>query len=367
MLLVLAIAGIASLPASAAPASGTPATAAATGAGSPYAVRGMYERDFSPSGFDHQAALGFNYIDSGPYEDQMDALAARGLKGFIYLGGYSNETCTFRRSDAWVRSHVAPIAGHPGVGAYFIDDEPNAAACPRAPAQMKARSDLVKSIDPRPPTFIVIYRIEQFKLFAGVTDIIGLDRYPCKVRLAGCDYSVIDEQAAEADRLGIRYWGVIQAWGDGWYKLPTPEELHQQFVHWRATNMEGYLVFAWNYPDDMPEMWLANHPELQRQLAVENGAAGSDENGSTGSSPPDTRITARPRGETTSRRAVFRFRSSASGASFRCKLDRRPWAGCTSPKVYRRLSRGVHTFRVRARDSLGRVDPTPAVRRWRVR
>jgi hypothetical protein len=236
----------------------------------PYAVRGIYDRDFSQTGFDREAALGFNFIDSGP-SDNFDLLARRGLRGFVWLGGYSNSTCSFRESDDWVRSRVSAIAGSPGVGAYFIDDEPDAAKCPDAPAQMKARSDLVRSIDPGPPTFLVTYRVDQLALFAGTVDIIGLDHYPCTIE-HGCDYSKIDQAAAAADRLGIRYWGVIQAHGDDWYKVPTPEELHQEFEHWRTTNMEGYLVFAWHYPDDRPSLWLAHHPRLQAQLAIENAS-----------------------------------------------------------------------------------------------
>jgi len=235
-----------------------------------YPIRGVYDRDLSPTGFDHEAAIGFNFIDSDPYRDQMDRLARRGLKGFIWLGGYSNDSCTFRRSDEWVRSHVAAIARSPAVGAYFIDDEPNAAECPSAPAQMRARSRLVKSIDRRRPTFIVQHRIEQLRLFAHTVDVIGLDRYPCKIHLNGCDYSVIHRQAAEANRLRIRYWGVIQAYGDDYYKLPTPGEVRGQFAHWRRTKMRGYLVFAWRWPEDEPERWLANHPELQAQFAIEN-------------------------------------------------------------------------------------------------
>jgi hypothetical protein len=187
-------------------------------------------------------------------------------------------------SDDWVRSHVRAIAtrrhrrrGHgrrrgrakPLVGAYFIDDEPDSAECPTAPAQIKARSNLVKSIDPRPPTFIVTNKEDQLKSFAGTVDIIGLDHYPCSIQ-HGCVYSKIQAQAATADRLHIRYWGVIQAYGDDWYKVPTAEELHQEFVHWRRTRMEGYLVFAWRYPDDQPAQWLANNPSLQAQLAIEN-------------------------------------------------------------------------------------------------
>jgi chitodextrinase len=246
-------------------------TLACAATGTQYPTRGIYDRDFSPTGFDNIAAIGFNFIDSGPSRD-FSQLAARGLKGFVWLGGYDNTTCTFRETDTWVREHVEVIAGNPGVGAYFIDDEPNAALCPGAPAQMKARSDLVKSIDPGPPTLLVDYKIDQLKLWAGTVDIIGLDKYPCKIKLNGCDYSIIDQQVAEAERLEIRYWGVVQAFGDDYYKLPTPEELHAQFERWRRTKMEGYLVFAWRYPDEIPEKWLANHPELQAQLAIENGA-----------------------------------------------------------------------------------------------
>jgi hypothetical protein len=241
---------------------------------SPYLVRGIYDRDSSPSGFDHEQAVGFNYIDSNPF-DNFEKLAARGLKGFVWLGGYSNETCSFTESDAWVREHVSALAGKPGVGAYFIDDEPDAAKCPRAPAEMRARSDLVKSIDPGPPTFIVTYKIDQFRLFAHTVDVLGLDVYPCSIQ-AGCDYTKIDAQAQVADRLGVRYWGVIQAFGDDWYKLPTPDELHREFVHWRATNMDGYLVFAWRHPDGMPSLWLENHSDLQDQLALENEVAPPD-------------------------------------------------------------------------------------------
>ena len=240
-------------------------------AGSPgYEIRGIYDRDLSATGFDHLAELGFNVIDSGPYVDQMDELAKRGLKGMIWLGGYSNERCAFVESDAWVRSRVGDIAGHTAVAAYFVDDEPDAEKCPSAPDQMRARSHLVKSLDPRPPTFLVTYHIDQLELFAGTVDVLALDKYPCKVNLNGCDYAVIHEQAAEADRLGVRYWGVIQAFGDDFYKVPTRDELRQQFDRWRETEMEGYLVFAWRWPDDRPDLWLANNPELQSQLATEN-------------------------------------------------------------------------------------------------
>jgi hypothetical protein len=187
----------------------------------------------------------------------------------VWLGGYDNETCRFHQSDIWVRAHVSAVARNPGVGAYFIDDEPNAGACPTAPAQIRARAALVKSIDPGPPTLLVTFRLDELPELAGTVDVIGLDHYPCS-REHGCNYSIIDREAAAANRLGIRYWGVIQAHGDAYYKVPTPQELHEEFVHWRATRMQGYLVFAWRWPRNDPSLWLANHPELRAQLAREN-------------------------------------------------------------------------------------------------
>jgi len=85
---------------------------------------------------------------------------------------------------------------------------------------------------------------------------------------------------------------------------------------------------------------------------------------------PRTRILARPRAVlTTSRaraRAVFRFSSNERGSSFRCKLDRKPYRACVSPRVYL-LARGRHTVRIFAVDRSGNADRTPALLSLRVR
>lgn len=51
--------------------------------------------------------------------------------------------------------------------------------------------------------------------------------------------------------------------------------------------------------------------------------------------------------------------SSEPGARFECKLDRRPYAACASPKTLR-LKVGKHVFRVRGIDAAGNADGTPA-------
>jgi hypothetical protein len=83
--------------------------------------------------------------------------------------------------------------------------------------------------------------------------------------------------------------------------------------------------------------------------------------------PPNTRLTAAPSRRTRLHRARFRFVSTEAGSSFQCKLDRGRWTACRSPRAYSRLRKGLHVFRVRARDSAGNADPTPALRSWRIR
>jgi bacillolysin len=82
---------------------------------------------------------------------------------------------------------------------------------------------------------------------------------------------------------------------------------------------------------------------------------------------PGTRITSGPSTPTRARRATFRFTATEAGSTFLCSLDGRPFRACSSPKRYTGLSRGRHTFRVKAKDRAGNVDRTPATRVWRVR
>ena len=168
-----------------------------------YPIRGIIERDSSPSGFALEAAAGFNWIDTGPFRDLLDRLQAADLKGYIWLGNYRNETCGFENPDEWVQSHLEAIAGHPAIGGYYVADEPDATRCPDAPQEIRARSALIHSLRPGPPTFVVAYRVPQFRLFAGTTDVLMIDIYPCS-RKFGCVYSKIDDAVVEVNRLGVR-------------------------------------------------------------------------------------------------------------------------------------------------------------------
>jgi Ca2+-binding RTX toxin-like protein len=86
--------------------------------------------------------------------------------------------------------------------------------------------------------------------------------------------------------------------------------------------------------------------------------------------PPQTRLAFHPRPRLFTagkwRRVTFRFSSSETGSSFRCKLDRKPYRRCVSPRAYR-VKIGPHTFRVYAVDAAGNRDRTPSLFKFRVR
>jgi len=83
-------------------------------------------------------------------------------------------------------------------------------------------------------------------------------------------------------------------------------------------------------------------------------------------SAPDTIINGQPANPTSSSAAIFTFTSPDATASFECLLDSGIWTACSSGINYNGLASGSHTFSVRARDSAGNVDPTPAAYSWNV-
>ena len=97
------------------------------------------------------------------------------------------------------------------------------------------------------------------------------------------------------------------------------------------------------------------------------GSGGSGGGGGGGdTTPPNTTIEKGPKKKTHSHKAKFKFSSNEPGSSFQCKLDRKPFKSCTSPKKYANLKPGRHKFQVRGIDAAGNTDSTPATRKWKV-
>lgn len=81
---------------------------------------------------------------------------------------------------------------------------------------------------------------------------------------------------------------------------------------------------------------------------------------------PKTKITKGPKAKSHSTTAKFKFSSNEAGSTFQCKLDKKPFKKCKSPKKYKKLKPGKHVFKVRAIDPAGNVDGSPAKEKFRV-
>jgi len=84
-------------------------------------------------------------------------------------------------------------------------------------------------------------------------------------------------------------------------------------------------------------------------------------------SPPNTKIIEKAV-NSRKRRARFWFKGIGGVGSlhFVCKLDDKSYRDCNSPKAYRHLEAGTHSFKVRAIDARGKRDPAPARRRFEI-
>ena len=96
----------------------------------------------------------------------------------------------------------------------------------------------------------------------------------------------------------------------------------------------------------------------------------SDPGGAADDDPPETTITRQPKDRLkVSKTATvkYEFRSDEAGSTFRCELDGKALASCSSPLTLKKLKRGKHTFSVTAVDAAGNGDPTPATDSFKVK
>ncbi|MDP6958142.1 MAG: Ig-like domain-containing protein, partial [Planctomycetota bacterium] len=85
--------------------------------------------------------------------------------------------------------------------------------------------------------------------------------------------------------------------------------------------------------------------------------------------PPQTTITSAPSGNVSSTSATISYSSNESGSTFQWKIGASNWVNygsSTSVTFNNNLPQGSITFQVRAIDSAGNVDPTPASVTWTV-
>jgi hypothetical protein len=98
-------------------------------------------------------------------------------------------------------------------------------------------------------------------------------------------------------------------------------------------------------------------------LIIGRGGSGG---GGGDSAKPDTTITHSPPNATAAKWVTYAFKSSEADSSFECKIDKAPFKPCSTPDKLK-VGSGAHRFKVRAIDTAGNVDATPATDRFRIK
>jgi hypothetical protein len=79
------------------------------------------------------------------------------------------------------------------------------------------------------------------------------------------------------------------------------------------------------------------------------------------------RVDSGPKRRTKKRRATFAFSAVAGGVTaFECRVDKKEYKPCASPKVIKKARPRRHRFRVRAVDPDGTTVGAAVSKRWRV-
>jgi len=79
---------------------------------------------------------------------------------------------------------------------------------------------------------------------------------------------------------------------------------------------------------------------------------------------PDTTIVTKPNNPTNDATGDFTFTSDDSAATFECQIDSGTYAACSATYTTGTLAEGSHTLNVRAKDTVGNIDGTPATYTW---
>lgn len=118
---------------------------------------------------------------------------------------------------------------------------------------------------------------------------------------------------------------------------------------------------------------VTDNGDGSKTISCSDGTTATVSDGTNAATPavtvarPNTKIV-RAKIRALKRAASFSFKGSGGKGklSFQCKLDGQNYKSCRSAKSYKNLKPGKHVFRVRAKDAKGKLDLTPATKRFKI-
>jgi glucose/arabinose dehydrogenase len=176
---------------------------------------------------------------------------------------------------------------------------------------------------------------------AGIELTAGLLQGPSPLALTAIEGSHVLLSAPETAQIGGKTY-TWRSWSDGGER-----------IHTVLAGASGAITATYAGP-----------PETPSEVPAETPGGGSEPKPPAQQRAPKAKIGSHPPKLTPSRRARFDFAADTRGVSFRCKLDEASYKTCRSPKTYKQLRPGRHTFAVVA--IIAGEQGVPAKFSWKV-
>jgi hypothetical protein len=270
-------------------APGTPANA------EPYsALHFAANGNFGADGTYLPGAIGFNLADVSS-ASQLDSLPP-GVKGLAWVGQCHGVDAAFIKT-------VRPYIGNPRLFGFHLMDDPD----PRsglavlrlfptcAADNLKAESDWIHANAPGAKTFITLMSLSSSKRPSfhdtynpanSHVDLYGVDPYPCRTELHGCDYDMIDRFVSAAVSSGVPRESIVPIyqtfgggdWNDGdggRYALPTADEERQLLSRWGTLVQTPVFDYAYSWGSQRRDIGLESASDLRTVFSDHNSAAAS--------------------------------------------------------------------------------------------
>jgi hypothetical protein len=233
--------------------------------------------NFDSSGNYSPGTAGFNLADVSSVSE-LTSLSS-GVKGLVWIGLCDGANSQF--IDA-----VQPFTGK--AFGFYLMDEPDPTGC--TATNLMAESDWIHANVPGAKTFIVLMNgntstsptyANTYNPSNSHIDLYGLDPYPCRTEVGGCDYGMIPSAVAAAEAAGIPVGSIVpvyQAFGGGrWvddgggkYTLPTSSQEQQILSTWAPLVPNPVFDYAYSWGTQNSDEALEGSPTLQAVFSAHN-------------------------------------------------------------------------------------------------
>jgi hypothetical protein len=235
--------------------------------------------NFGAGGTYLPGAYGFDIADISSVSEANSL--PTGVRGLVWIGLCNG-------ADSAFQAAITPFIGNSKVYGFFLMDEPDPPNCPQA--NLKAESDWVHAHDPTHKTYMVLdvqtassnpSYMNTYNPANSDIDLFGLDPYPCRTELSGCNFTYVTKAVTAAQAAGVPLANIVPVFqafggggyiddGGGQYLFPTAAQETQLLATWDSVVPNPVMDSVYSWGSQNSDTALESSPTLQQIFAQHN-------------------------------------------------------------------------------------------------